>query len=58
MILDLTGNGTLSVSVDNKPAAPLYFSVAFEFDDHTTKGFVPAVSIARGTSVRFVGFDE
>jgi hypothetical protein len=52
LILDLTGEGTLSVSVDGKPAAQLHSNLLSK-----PTGFVPAVSIDRTGAVRFLGFE-
>jgi hypothetical protein len=58
LILDLTGEGTLSASVDGKPAVKLFAKMLSKLEGFTTKGFVPAVSLFdKGGSVRFLGFE-
>jgi hypothetical protein len=58
-ILDLTGDGTLSASVDGMPAAQLFSNMLSKFEGYwyNEKGFVPAVSLCRLGRVRFLGFD-
>jgi hypothetical protein len=58
LILDLTGEGTLSASVDGKPAVQLFAEMLSELDGFkNTKGFVPAVSISGKGGARFLGFE-
>jgi hypothetical protein len=57
-ILDLTGKGALSASVDGKTAVQLFSNMHSAFEDMDTKGFVPAASIWRDNGrVRFLGFE-
>jgi hypothetical protein len=55
--LELTGKGTLSGSVDGKPAVKLFHEMLSKFEGHKEKGFVPAVSMMKPGSVRFLGFE-
>jgi hypothetical protein len=58
LILDLTGEGTLSASVDGKPAEQLFAEMLSKLDGFkNTKGFVPAVSISGKGGARFLGFE-
>jgi hypothetical protein len=56
-VLDLTGNGTLTASIDGKPATTLFSDKLSEFEGLGKKGFVPAVSMCEGERVRLLGFD-
>jgi hypothetical protein len=51
-ILDLTGEGTLSSSVDGTPAVQVFSNMLSK-----SKGFVPAVSCYGTGAVRFLGFE-
>jgi hypothetical protein len=60
--LDLTGEGTLSASVDGRPAFRLFDNMLSAFSDRECAGFVPAVSMdPHGLDgeirVRFLGFE-
>jgi hypothetical protein len=52
LILDLTGEGTLSASVDGNTAVQLHSNMLSK-----SKGFVPAVSFYGPGAVRFLGFE-
>jgi hypothetical protein len=60
-ILDLTGEGTLSASVDGKPATQLFGAMRTKFDDPTEVGFVPAAALntihGDTARIRFLGFE-
>jgi hypothetical protein len=53
-ILDLTGNGTLSASIDSNPAFLLCSDMLANYDN--TPEFVPTACLVSG-KVRFLGFD-
>jgi hypothetical protein len=53
--LDLTGNGSLTASVDRNDSFKLFDNM-LESLDGVEKGFVPHVSVHYGASVRFMGF--
>jgi hypothetical protein len=56
-ILDLTGGGTLSASVDGQPNHELFSDMRSWFPDYDKVGFVPAVATRRPGRVRFLGFE-
>jgi hypothetical protein len=57
LILDLTGEGTLSASVDGKPAVQVFAKMLFKLEGFNAKGFVPAVSVLGKGGVRFLGLE-
>jgi uncharacterized protein YqgV (UPF0045/DUF77 family) len=57
-VLDLTGEGTLSASVDDtRPPSKLFSKMLSDFKGRDAAGFLPAVSLRRPGRVRFLGFE-
>mmetsp|Transcript_16717 Transcript_16717/g.24710 ORF Transcript_16717/g.24710 Transcript_16717/m.24710 type:complete len:83 (+) Transcript_16717:3-251(+) len=59
LLLDLTGDGTLSVSIDGGTPRQLSSGMLSEADSlGTSPGFLPAVSISNQTDrIEFLGFE-
>jgi hypothetical protein len=56
--LDLTGDGTLSVTVNGHPSVVAFSDMLSAFQVYNTQVCVPAVSLASPGRVRFLGFEE
>lgn len=56
LIMDLTGEGTLGVSIDGKPPFTIFRNMKSELTV-PTGGFLPACALYSGTKVKFLGFE-
>lgn len=57
LTLDLSGTGTLSISVDGAPAAQVFENMKAPFEDPKKDvAFVPAASLGDGARIELVGF--
>ena len=55
--LDLTAKGTLTASVDGKDPVMPFDDILGDLIDSTRPSFVPAVSLWKGSSIKFLGFE-
>jgi hypothetical protein len=55
--LDLTGDGTLSATVDDGPTVTIFSNMLLAFGDGDAIGFVPTAHLLRPAILRFLGYE-